>query len=159
MTLSDLTVNFSHLERGDLLSDWQWLLGATKLPVLLTASGDAFIQDTGNGSVHLLDVGAGTLYQVAASFEQFKSLLSTKEFVVNHFAVQMVGDIRASGCLLSSGQIYSFKVPPILGGEYVLSNIEPTDIEVHFSIAGQVHEQVAALPAGTPISGASIARK
>ena len=152
MTLNDLTVNFSHLDRKSLLSDWEWLIGTSKLPILLAACGNAFIQDTNDGSVHILDVGAGTLRQVASSLEDLRSLLSDKDFVVDNFAVQMIGDLRASGCALAAGEIYCFKQPPVMGGEYVLSNIEPADIEVHFSIAGQIHEQVAALPEGTTVN-------
>ena len=156
MTLNDLTVNFSHLERSALLSDWRWLIGERKLPVLLTASGDAFVQDADDGSVNILDVGEGSLRHVAGSWDEFRALLGSKEFVVDHFAVQMVGDLRASGCLLTQGQIYSLKQPLVLGGEYTLSNIEPTDIEVHFSIAGQLHRQVAELPPGTPVKGTTV---
>lgn len=156
MDLNDLTVNFAHLDRQSLLEDWSWLIGNSRIPILLPASGDAFVQDTGTGAVYFLDVGAGALSTVATSFDEFISFLSDREFVMNYFAVEMVADLRYSGCLLSPGQIYSFKKPPVLGGDYVLSNIEPTDIEVHYSVAGQIHEQVSKLPEGTPISGVTI---
>ena len=156
MTLDDLTVNFSHLKREEILSDWVWLIGKNKLPILLTASGDAFLQDTNDNSISILDVGAGEVHNVAGSFEEFKELLSDKEFVVNYLAVDMVGDLMQNNIVLNQGQIYSFKKPPILGGEYILENIEPTDIEVHFSITGQIHKKVKDLPAGTPINEVSI---
>lgn len=156
MDLNDLTVNFAHLDRQAVLEDWSWLIGNSKLPILVLASGDAFVQDTDTGAVHFLDVGTGVLSEVAASFDEFKSLLSDKEFVLNYFAVEMVADLRRSGCLLDPGQIYSFKIPPVLGGEYVLSNVEPSDIAVHYSVAGQIHEQVSNLPEGTPITGVTI---
>lgn len=156
MTLNDLTVKFNHLEQASILSDWEWLIGPDKLPILLTASGDAFVQDTRDGSIHVLDVGTASLMEIADSFEQFQSLLKEKEFVVNYFAVQMTGDLLASGSVLGTGQIYSLKLPLILGGEYDLSNIEATDIEVHFSISGQIHRQVSELPEGTRITGVSI---
>ena len=156
MNLNDLTVNFSHLDRQALLSDWSWLLGHSKFPILLAASGDAFVQDAETGSVHFLDLGAGVLSQVASSVCEFQSLLSDRDFVHKYFAVEMIADLRKSGCLLAPGQIYSFKKPPVLGGEYILGNIEPTDIEVHYSLAGQIHEQVSNLPEGTKITGVSI---
>jgi hypothetical protein len=152
MDLNDLTVNFSHLDRRALLEDWSWLLGKSKFPILLLANGDAFVQDVDAGTIHFLNVSAGIVSEVATSFDRFKSLLSDQKFVLNYFGVAMVADLRQSGCLLSPGQIYSFKIPPILGGEYVLNNVEPTDIEVHYSLAGQIHEQVNSLPEGTPIN-------
>jgi hypothetical protein len=151
LTLDDLTVNFSHLKRESLLKDWHWLIGTSRLPILLAASGDAFVQDLSDGSIHVLDTIEGKLQEVAGSVEEFRSLLSDKEFVNNYFAVQMVGDLRASGLVLSQGQVYSFKHPPALGGDFSLGNIELSDTEVHFSLSGQIHRQLSALPPGTSI--------
>jgi hypothetical protein len=151
MTLNDLTVNFSHLDRHSLLSDWRWLIGPDRHPILLAAAGDAFVQDATDGSIHMLDVGTGSLHLVADSESDFRTLLTKKQFVLDHLTVPMVGDLRRAGHVLGPGQIYSFKTPPVLGGEYVMSNVEIADIEVHFSTNGQIHEQVAALPPGTPI--------
>jgi Domain of unknown function (DUF1851) len=146
ITIDDLTVNFAHLDRDTLLEDWHWLIGPAKLPVLLTAIGDAFVQDTGTGAVSMLDTAAGELVPVAADADAFRALLGDREFVMGHFAVNAVMDLRAGGLELGEGQIYSWKVPPVLGGEYAFANAEATDISVHFSLTGQIHEKV-----GTPI--------
>ena len=53
--------------------------------------------------------------------------------------------------MLAEGQIYSYKTPPVLGGEYSTDNLEPTGIAVHFSVLGQIHRQVKDLPPGTKI--------
>ncbi|ADZ92010.1 hypothetical protein [Marinomonas mediterranea] len=65
MTLDDLTVNFSHLKREEVLSGWEWLIGDKKLPILLAASGDAFLQNVENRGIYWLDVGVGELNKVA----------------------------------------------------------------------------------------------
>lgn len=156
MTLNDLTVSFSHLNREGLLSEWQWLIGADKLPILLTASGDAFVQDINDGSVHILNTVEGDLQRIADSMDEFRLCLTDREFVGSHFSVQMVGDLRSLGCVLQRGQIYSFKHPPALGGEFDTGNIEVTDIEVHFSVSGQIHKQVSSLTPGTRIAKVSI---
>ncbi|MCO1337166.1 hypothetical protein MO867_22875, partial [Microbulbifer sp. OS29] len=44
MNLNDFTVNFKHLNREKLLEDWVWLIGKDKLPIMVTALGDAFLQ-------------------------------------------------------------------------------------------------------------------
>lgn len=144
MTLNDLTVDFSHLDRDSLLLDREWLLGGRYLPILLSASGDAFVQNLNNGQVFWLDTGGGEFAQVAESPEEFNELLADKEFVIEHFAVQMVGDLIQSGKTLSNNQIYSLTKPWMLGGEYKIENIEPTDIEVHFSLTGQIVQQAGA---------------
>ncbi|WP_241771738.1 hypothetical protein [Vibrio parahaemolyticus] len=51
MTLDDLTVAFSHIDRNSLLSDWDWLLKGAFFPILISASGDAFVQHVYNGQV------------------------------------------------------------------------------------------------------------
>lgn len=156
MTLNDLTVKFDHLDSEWLLSDWDWLIGKNKVAILLSAAGDAFLQDTRDGTIHLLDVAAGEINQVASDLAEFQSLLTDKKFVGDHFAVQMVGDLRLDGIVLEHGKIYSFIKPPVLGGEYSLNNIEVADIAVHFSINGQIHHQVRDLPPGTPIANITV---
>ena len=163
MTIDELTVNFAHLNRSSLMSDWRWLIDSsqsrigrwlkppTKLPILLTASGNAFLQNGSDGSVHFLDTIDGKLEQTSSSSEEFRSQLLKPPFVERYFSVAMIGSLRDSGASLPPGKIYSFRVPPVLGGRFEAENIELTDIEVHFSISGQIHRQVANTPAGTPI--------
>ena len=143
MTLNDLTVNFSHLDRNTLLSDWEWLLKGDFLPILLSASGDAFVQSISSGEVWWLGSSGAEFTKVSDSPDEFSESLSDKEFVMECFAVQMIGDLIQSGKNLGEGQIFSLTKPWLLGGQYELSNIEPTDIEVHFSLTGQIAEQVA----------------
>jgi hypothetical protein len=74
VTLDDLTVSFSHLDRDSLLSAWAWLLGPRRLPILVTAAGDAFVQDADDGSVHFLDAEGGCVVAVAASEGELRHL-------------------------------------------------------------------------------------
>ena len=152
MTLSDLTVSFEHVDPLELLSNWVWLIGCSKLPILVSAAGDAFVEDVDSGVVYFLNVVEGTISAVAANCDEFKSLLLDREFVASHFAVEMVGDLRQRGLVLLLGEVYSFRKPPILGGELTFENVERADVAVHFSLMGQLHEHVAKLPPGTPIS-------
>jgi hypothetical protein len=45
ITLSDLTVDVGHLDQERLLDDWRWLIGPSKRLILVSAIGDAFLQD------------------------------------------------------------------------------------------------------------------
>ncbi len=150
LTLDDLTVSIRHLDRKALLRDWRWLIGPTKVPVLVTALGNAFLVDTADGTVHVLDVGPGTLEQVAASGEEFRKRLRDKAFVTEHFVPIIVVRMRESGQMLRAGEVYGFKTPPPLGGEYCADNLEPTDIEVHFTVLGQIHDRARTAPVETP---------
>ena len=72
MTIDDLSVPFSHLDREKLLSDWIWLIGENKLPILITKAGDAFIQDTKSMAVFFLDVVEGRMDEVASNGKEEK---------------------------------------------------------------------------------------
>ena len=155
MTINDLTVNISHLDRETLLSDWQWLIGTTKFPVLATLAGDAFVQDSTDGSVHFLDVVEGTCTEIASDGASFQQLLGDREFVMRHLSVQLVAPLIRAGTL-PAGQIFSWRQPPVLGGPYSAENLEPTDLSVHFSMLGQIWQQAARLPEGTQIGSVTI---
>ncbi|HEX5781278.1 MAG TPA: T6SS immunity protein Tdi1 domain-containing protein [Solirubrobacteraceae bacterium] len=152
LTLDDLTVNFEHVDRAALLADWEWLIGPHRLPILITALGHAFVQDTGDGTVHQLDTVFGVVEQVAASEDELRALLGDREFVIERLTAHLVADLRSAGLVLGPGQVYSFKTPPALGGAVAVDNAEIADLEVHLSLIGQLHRQIADLPEGTPIS-------
>jgi hypothetical protein len=156
LTLNDLTVSFSHLPRETLLQDWVWLIGTRRLPILITALGDAFLQDADDGSVHLLSAGTGTLSRVSEDVTGFRQLLADRAFVLDNLAPGVVAKLRDSGRSLGQGQLYSYRVPPVLGGEYNADNLEPTDIGVHFSLLGQINQRARALPEGTVVSGVQL---
>lgn len=151
LTLDDLTVSISHLDRTALLRDWRWLIGPKKLPVLVSALGNAFVLEPDDGTVHVLDVGPGVLTQVASSTDEFRKRLRDKDFVIEHFAPIIVVRMRERGLALQPGQLYGFRKAPALGGEYSADNLEPTDIDVHFALTGQVQERARNLPAGEPV--------
>lgn len=72
------------------------------------------------------------------------------------FFPELINQLVAEGITLKENQVYSFKTPPILGGDYSLSNFEATDILVHFSISGQINRQIWDSPDGTKINNVSI---
>ncbi len=154
MNFNDITVNFFHIRREILLSEWTWFIG-NKVPILVTAMGDVFVQDPDDFSVHFLSVIYGQIEKVASSTEEFKVCLNDREFLGKYFHVQMIGELIRLGKKLKEKSIYSLIHPLWLSGEFDLNNIEITDIHVHFSIAGQTFQQVVNLPNGTKISGFS----
>ena len=149
-TLDDLTVSISHLDRNALLDDWRWLIGPTKIPLLITALGNAFVADTADGAVYIIDAGPGTIERVAASRDEFRNRLRDKSFVVEHFVPRVVVRMREAGLSLQSGQLYGFRVPPSEGGEYSPDNLQPTDIQAHFAKLGQLHDRARSPAEKTP---------
>jgi hypothetical protein len=154
ITWDELTVKFDQRD-GDLLEDWRWLVGSTPRPILIAALGDAFLQES-DGSIWWLDVGTGKFHKVAESGDEFKQVMAAN--VNDWFVPQLVGDLLASGATLGPNECFSFKKPPVLGGEYNPENMEPTNLCVHFSILGQIHRQVRDLPDGTPVNSIKIGK-
>jgi hypothetical protein len=150
ITLSDLTVNVDHLDQERLLDDWRWLIGPSKRLILVSAIGDAFVQDDDDGTIHLLDTAAGSCALVAHDADEFRSLLADPAWVRDHLAALVIADFLRNDLRLERGRIYSWNCPPVLGGEYELANAAASDIATHFSLTGQIHQQVQNLPAGTP---------
>jgi hypothetical protein len=153
MTISwdDLTVKFDEKSSDRLTLDWTWLIGTDKTPILVSCIGDMFLSD-GADKVYWLNSGDGTLTQVAGSIEEFKTKLQDPEVVRDWFLVDLISALKKDGHKLESAQLYSYKKLIVLGGDYSPDNFEPTDIEVHFSFAGQIHQQVKDLPPGTKIN-------
>ncbi len=155
VTWNELIVDFERPGADGLLRDWRWLVGDSVRLLIVSAIGDMFLTDAA-GRVSWLDTGTGKLQQVAASVDEFQRLRQQREQADQWFIPQLVGDLITSGVRLSPGQCYSYKKPPILGGEIEPANFEPTDLSVHFSVLGQIHRQVKDLPAGTKITNIKI---
>jgi len=148
-----LTVELADLEhRTGLLDEWAWLIGPEKRPLLLTAAGDAFVQDIRDETVHFLNVSAGSIFHIAQTREAFKTLLDDFSFVEEYLCLHFVEHLRGRGKVLKRNKIYSYRLPLSLGGEVSADNIDMVDAEVHFSIAGQIARQLADLPVGAPIT-------
>ena len=108
MNINDLTISPEIPQFELLLDAWSWLIPSGSRSVLLTALGDAFIQEP-DGKVHHLDASRWHLEKVAESGEEFSALLQNSEFVHNFFYPQMIAQCRNQGMTLSTGEIYSYK--------------------------------------------------
>ena len=150
ITWNELTVAPSNHSPAALLSEWRWLLGDAYQIVLISSLGDMFLTDA-SGAIHWLDVGAGRLTEIASSFDEFQQLRQQPANAAEWFVPQLVGGILLTGVRLGPGECFSYKVPPVLGGQMEPSNFEPADLAVHFSILGQIHQQIKDLPDGTSI--------
>lgn len=151
LTWKELTLNPDAMDFNELLSDWRWLAPKSMVPIVVTALGDFFLQDD-DGSVHWLEVGAGTLSQVAANLPEFEKKIVQPENADLWFLPELIGDLIDEGQVLAEGQCYSWQVPPGLNGEISVENLQPQDIRVHCSLFGQIFQQTKDLPDGTPIT-------
>jgi hypothetical protein len=150
ITWNELTVSPDGVDLDGLLSEWRWLADESYRVVVITSLGDLFLRRE-DGPIFWLNTCDGTLTEVASSAEEFKQLMGRPEHANEWFVPQLVGDILTAGKGLGPGECFGYKVPPVLGGELAPDNFEPTDLQVHFGILGQIHKQVKDLPPGAPI--------
>ena len=148
--LDDLTVDTSTIVLSDIIECWLWLVKDCRQLLLVSKMGDLFYESS-NGCVYWLATDTGTTTQIANDTEQFNLLLHHEDNIDNWFLPLLIEQLIAKEILLKEDQVYSYKQFPILGGEYDIDNIEPTNVSVHFGLTGQVFEQVSKLPEGTRV--------
>lgn len=151
LTWKELTIDTEGLDVSHLLDAWRWLVDGAMQPMIITAAGDMFLRNL-DGQVFWLNTIDGQLGLATESVAQFREQMTQSEFTEEWFMPGLVAQMLAAGVKLEPGQCYSFKQPPILGGSFEADNIEPCDLVVHFSMSGQIHEQIKDLPEGTSIS-------
>ena len=147
--------DISKIDLDDICSDWQWLLNNEFSPIMVTLSGDIFFSDNG-GSIHWLDTGTGQLKKVAQSLNDFLAALEDIDNIDNWLLASTVLDLIESGLILKENQVYSYKLMPIMNGDYSITNFDATDMSVHFSITGQTCRQLQNVPDGTKINKVTI---
>jgi hypothetical protein len=151
ITWNDLAVYFEYIDKEILVEDWKWLVGNSMLPILVTSIGDMFLQDI-DGSIHLLITGNAELTKIANTYGEFQESLKSDELIYAWFLTPLVIDIKKTGLKLEKGKLFSFKKMPILGGEYKADNFELIDIEIHFSLTGQINYKIKELSDGTKVN-------
>jgi len=102
-----------------------------------------------DGSVHMLDVGAGSLVKVAESREHFACRLDQEDNANDWLLIPLVDELEVAGITLSPGQCYSYREIPVLGGPYSMSNVKVVSLEDHLKALGPIHEKIKDLPDGT----------
>ena len=154
ITWNELTVALDTHSHDDLLSEWRWQIKDGFQISLISSLGDLFLSDSA-GHVHWLDSGAGRLNEVAAGLDEFQQLRQQQSYVAEWFFPRLVGAILQRGVRLAFGQCFSYKLPPILGGQMQPTNFEATDLCVHLSILGQINRRAKDFPEETPIERSS----
>ena len=147
----DLTRTFSPEQFARALEAWQWIGLEGLDPWFSTAFGDVFF--LGEDGVYWLDICAGELTRPFASAEDAKRVLGTDDGLDEYLLAGLAFAAEEAGVVVQGDEILSFKVPPVLSGEFEVENLEATDFVVAVNLAGQLHEQVKDLPDGAEVTG------
>jgi hypothetical protein len=131
------------------LKAWEWIGLDGKTPMFTSAFGNVFFRAA--DGFWFLDRLAGTLTRPWDTAGQLQDELDTPEGQSVYLSAGLVWAANELGVVPSEAQVYDFAVPPILGGEQIVANVEVVDFTVALGISGQIHEQLRDVPPGTPI--------
>jgi len=132
------------------LESWSWLPLAGKVPVLATAFGDVILQDA--DGYWFLDAAGGKLDKIASNSDELRAALSSPEGQDQYLLAGLAHEAETQGLMLAESEVFDFTKPPVLGGQFVVENLQTKDFVVSLNISGQIHNQVRNLPPGTKIS-------
>lgn len=150
MVLHDYIIDHRQVDWPSVLHGWSWLLPPAFTVWIMNRFGDLFIVPD-DGTVHMLDVGAGTLTKMAESRDDFANKLDEGDNANQWLMSPLVDRLVASGLTLREGQCYSFKQPPVLGGNYTIDNTCVLPIPEHYGADGSIHGQIKDRPDGSQV--------
>lgn len=150
MSLSDYLIDQQDHDWANILADWAWLLPSDLTVWMANRFGDLiFVPE--DGTVQILDIGVGSVGQLAKSREDFFTRIDLGDNADNWLLISLTEECVASGLTLGPGQCYIFKVAPVFGGKYALDNIEVGDLVVNYHLLAQIHKQIKDLPDGAQV--------
>ena len=145
----ELVRTFEPQAMSDALKAWEWIGLDGKTPVFTSAFGNVFLRAA--DGFWFLDRLAGTLTRPWETAGQLQDELDTPDGQSLYLSAGLVWAANELGLVPSGAEVYDFAVPPILGGEQVVTNVEVIDFITALGISGQIHEQLRDVPPGTPI--------
>jgi hypothetical protein len=150
IAIADYLIDQNGIDWPKALATWSWLVPPEFTLWLVNRFADLFIV-LPNNTVHMLDVGVGTLTKVADSRDEFATKIDEDNTMNQWLMVPLVDRLVAAGVVLHPGQCYGFKVPLVLGGDYTVENIASMTLLDYLGAYGSIHEQLRDVPEGTQV--------
>jgi hypothetical protein len=150
MTLHDYIIDHRSIDWASVLRDWSWLLPTNLTVWIMNRFGDLFLV-LDDGTVHMLDVGGGTLTKIAESRDDFANRLDESDNANYWLMIPLIDRLVTSGLTLREGHCLSYKQPPVLGGDYTVENTCVLPIKEHYGSYASIHCQIKDLPDGTEV--------
>jgi hypothetical protein len=151
MRVEDYLIDHQDFDWPTILADWAWLLPQDEFTIwLMNRYGDLFLV-VEDGTVHMLNVGGGSLEVLAESRDEFCRRLDEGNNANEWLMIPLVDSLVKAGKVLESGRCYSFIIPPVLSGEYTVGNTATLPIAEHYGVNASIHDQIKDLPDGTQV--------
>jgi hypothetical protein len=150
MLLADYIIDHQNTDWATILANWAWLLPEEMTVWMMNRYGDLFLIFD-DGSIHMLDVGAGTIDRLANDKDDFCAKIDQGSNANQWLMIPLVDRLVEADKLPSEGHCYSFVIPPLLGGQYSVENSVTLRIAEHYSVYASIHQQIKDLPDGTEV--------
>jgi hypothetical protein len=150
MSIHDYIIDHAGFNWQTLLENWAWLVPEHFTLWIMNRFGDLFIV-LDDGSVHMMEVGTGTLKKAAESRADFASRLNDDDNANEWLMIPLVDQLVTAGKTLSKGECYSYRVPPNLGGHHTVENMIVLPVANHYAGHGSIQKQIKDVPYGTEI--------
>jgi hypothetical protein len=150
MSVHDYLLDHDGFDWAGLLSGWSWLLPPEFTVWLVNRFGDLFLAPP-DGTVHMLDVGAGTLTKLAQSRDDFLRKIDEGDDGDDWLMIPLVDRLTAAGIVTGCGECYSYRIPPVMGGGYTVENTAVLKIAEHYGAYGSIHGQLRDVPDGAKV--------
>jgi hypothetical protein len=141
MTVQDYLIDHTNFDWPKLLVGWTWLLPPQFTVWLVNRFGDLFLI-LPDGSIHLLDVGAGTLTKLADSQDEFFSKIDEGQNAITWLMIPLIDELVAAGIQLQPGQCYSYQNLPVVDGKPTPDNTQVSGIVEHYRRCGATHKGI-----------------
>ena len=151
LKLNDLIVDITGVDTNDIFDSWKWCLTGINEVLLVSKMGDMFLLGKDMGVYWLAVDTGGTLTKIANGVKEFEQLLNNYDNVDNWFLPSLVEELLEARITLNKNEVYSYKLLPVMGGQYKIDNILPINIKIHFKYNGIICEQIKDLPDGTHV--------
>lgn len=143
--------DISQLDASRLLEQWRWLCSESVTLLARNGFGDLFLR-TVEGKVIWLNVGSGTVSDVADSESTFRDLLNDPAKRELWLAEQSLETLAERGLRPNEFQCIGFSVPVVFAeSANVSNNGYIADLYEQVSFLGNLHRQIANLPNGAKV--------
>lgn len=129
-------------------SGWHWLVPEGCVPLFSTVFGDVFVSSP-SGDIFFLNTLDACLVNAADDQAHLLAQLNEEELRSQVLMEELAAKLSERLGHLLSGDCYSVKIPPTLGGLLVPENFHVLPLTEHLSALGNIQAQVANDPPGT----------
>jgi hypothetical protein len=146
-----LTRTFEPGEYDAALATWSFLGLDGLEPWFTTAFGDVFL--IGDDGVYWLDIVSGELTHAFETPEEAQKRLATDEGMDEYLLAGLAFAAAEAGLVPGATEILAYRVPPVLDGEFEVTNLVVAPFAETVRRAGELHDQIKDLPEGAEVEG------